>query len=127
MQDNLKKTYAAAVKKLGAELTRAIACSFGAVTGDEDDVPAERRHGLAAALNRILNGGQMTTAQAKTLAHGEHAAGDEVETQDEVFAAIRSKAYSRADDEEPKKPAVVIDPVAIFTRWNESKPKPTNG
>ena len=124
MSTKLKKVYDAAVAKLGDQLTRALACSFGSVDGTFEDTPAERRDGLAAALNRIMGGGQMTTGQVSALVHGERAAADEPESQDEVFAAIRSRAFKRADADEPEKPAAaVIDPIAIYARWNASKPK----
>ena len=132
MSAKLKKVYDAAVAKLGGELTKALACSFGSTDGSAGDVPPARADGLAAALNRIMRGeGQMSMAQAKTLIHGERAKASEPESQEDVFASIRAKAYSRNtdadDDEAPTKPVAVIDPVSIYARWNASKPKPTEG
>jgi hypothetical protein len=66
----LKNIYNAAVSKLGADLPLSLARSFGAVDGI-DDVPADRRDGLVAALSRVMAGGQMSAAMAEAAAHGE--------------------------------------------------------
>lgn len=117
---NLKETYTAFAGRFGRDLAAAIANSFGATNGLADDVPAARRDGLAAAMQRILRGeGHMSMAQAKVLAHG----GDlsRPDEQEDVFGAIRAKAFGTVDDDEDARPATKLDPVAIYKRWRASK------
>jgi hypothetical protein len=119
-----QKVYDAAVAKLGAELVHTLACVHGSVDGTYADVPAERRKTFADKLSSILDGGTLTMAQAKLLAHGEP---KPKRADADPFAAIRSKAFRKiadADDaDEVPKTVAEIDPVAIYARWNAARRK----
>lgn len=120
----LKEAYDAAALKLGIDLPLALARAFGGVHGIED-VPAEKHSNLTQALTRILNGGQITMAQARIVAHGDRVipAKPARQTGEEVFAGIRADAYGDGDGDDDK-PAPRLDPVAIMKRWNATK-RPT--
>ncbi|UPJ50779.1 hypothetical protein IVB30_05090 [Bradyrhizobium sp. 200] len=119
----LKNVYAAATAKFGADLPLALARSFGAVFS-VDDVPPERRDGLTAALNRIMNaGGHISMAMAKAAAHGDAKPRGATGEQDEVFRAIRAEAYGADENDEDRKPVAKLDPVSIYTNWNRAKTK----
>jgi hypothetical protein len=120
---NLRNVYAAATAKFGADLPLALARSFGAIHS-VDDVPEARRDGLTAALNRILHGeGHISMTLAKAAAHGDAPRRNAVADQEDVFGAIRAKAYGTRNDDDDNnvKPAAKIDPVEIYARWNASR------
>lgn len=123
MSARLKKTYAAFVQKCGSELAAAMANSFGSTNGSIADVPPARADGLANALTRIMGGGAITMNQIRAITSA--ASEPEPESsQDDAFAAIRKKAFRKpaADDtDSPQKVAAVLDPSAIYARWNSSK------
>lgn len=119
MSEALKAACAAATKKVGHELVACLANVFGSTNGTIDDVPAARRAGLTAALNRLIHGeGRISMALARAAAHGD-AKPKRRDDQEDVFRAIRAEAFGTQDDDE--KPAAEINPREIYARWNASK------
>jgi hypothetical protein len=122
----LQKAYDAFVQKCGSELAKTMAIIHGAVNGLADDVPADRADACANAMNRIMSGGAFTMAQLNSAMAA--AASDEPESQDDVFAGIRAKAFRKPADDadaDAPKPVAKLDPVEIFARWNRARAKRT--
>lgn len=125
MSRELQDAVKAATAKVGAAMVSALVNCFGATDGTIEDVPANRRAGLTAALTKLAIG-EGSIAMGNAAARGDAkamraAAGLDDDDGHDPFAAVRTRAFGeRPEASARSKPATKLDPVAIFQRWNAS-------